>query len=379
MSGLQIAAVAGEASGDLLAAPVLQALRQHRPEIEAVGIGGPRMQAAGLQAWWPSERLAVNGYGDVLRRLPELLHIRGALRRRLLARPPAVFVGVDAPDFNLPLERKLRAAGIPVVHMVSPSIWAWRRERIELIREAVDHMLCVFPFEPAVYADTGVKASYIGHPLAQIIPQQPDQPDSRRHLGLPEQGRVLAVLPGSRAGEVRLLAEPFIAAAAELHRRHPLAAVAVPVAHAGLRPALENAAKQHAQLPLRLIDGQSHAVLAACDLALVASGTATLECALFKRPMVIGYRVSALSAWMMRGRNYLPDIGLPNILAGQRIVPELVQEDCTPPALAAALAGWIEQPARAEALRARFAEMHRELTRDTARLAAEAILAAARI
>lgn len=378
MTTAALAFVAGEASGDLLAAHVLRALYARSPGLRTTGIGGPGMQAEGFDAWWPSERLAVNGYADVIMRLPELLWIRRSLRKRLIAAPPAAFVGVDAPDFNLQLERRLRQAGIPVVHMVSPSIWAWRRERIEIIREAVDHMLCIFPFEPAIYADTGVRASYIGHPLAEVIPLEPDLAAARQSLGLPARGMVLAVLPGSRRGEVRHLIQPFLAAAALLAGRVGVSAIVVPIAHPGLRPLVEQAAAEHPDLPLHLIDGQSHAAMAACDLALVASGTATLECALFKRPMVIAYRMSALSWRMMSGRGYLPDVGLPNILAGERLVPELLQHDCTPQSLADAASALLESPERLRRLRERFLDMHHSLRRDTAALAAQAILDTAR-
>ena len=374
MSAGTLAFVAGESSGDLLAGHVLRALHQRAPELLTLGIGGPRMQEAGLDAWWPSERLAVNGYADVLARLPELLWMRRRLRQRLLADPPAVFVGVDAPDFNLQLERRLRRAGIPVAHLVSPSIWAWRRERIDLIRQAVDHMLCVFPFEPAIYADTGVKATYIGHPLAEVIPLEPDREAARLALGLPRQGHCLAVLPGSRRAEVKHLLASFLGAAALLVQRGLMAQVVVPIAHPGLRQLVLQAAAQYPDLPLHLVDGQSHQVMAACDLALVASGTATLECALFKRPMVIGYRLSALSYRLMVGRGYLPDVGLPNILAGERLVPELLQHDCTPQALADAAADLFERPAVLRQLQDRFHDMHLSLRRDTAALAAQALL-----
>ena len=374
MSAGTLAFVAGESSGDLLAGHVLRALHQRAPELLTLGIGGPRMQEAGLEAWWPSERLAVNGYADVLERLPELLWMRRRLRQRLLADPPAVFVGVDAPDFNLQLERRLRRAGIPVAHLVSPSIWAWRRERIDLIRQAVDHMLCVFPFEPAIYADTGVKATYIGHPLAEVIPLEPDREAARLALGLPRQGHCLAVLPGSRRAEVKHLLAPFLEAAALLVQRGLMTQVVVPIAHPGLRPLVLQVAAQYPDLPLHLVDGQSHQVMAACDLALVASGTATLECALFKRPMVIGYRLSALSYRLMVGRGYLPDVGLPNILAGERLVPELLQHDCTPQALADAAADFFERPAVLRQLQDRFHDMHLSLRRDTAALAAQALL-----
>ncbi|MGC9183892.1 MAG: lipid-A-disaccharide synthase [Thiomonas sp.] len=374
MASGTLAFVAGESSGDLLASHVLHALHARAPDMRMAGIGGPHMQAAGFDAWWQSERLAVNGYADVLARLPELLLMRRKLRLRLTARPPAVFVGVDAPDFNLQLERRLRQVGVPVVHMVSPSIWAWRRERIDLIRQAVDHMLCVFPFEPAIYAETGVKATYIGHPLAEVIPLDPDRGAARRALGVSADAQVLAVLPGSRRAEVRHLIAPFLGAAALLVQRGLASSVVVPIAHPSLKPMVLQAAAAHPTLPLVLIDGQSHVAMAACNLAIVASGTATLECALFKRPMVIGYRMSALSWRMMSGRGYLPDVGLPNILAGTRLVPELLQHDCTPEALAQAANGLLDDAAQQRRLHDRFMEMHLSLRRDTAALAAQAIL-----
>ena len=374
MASRTLAFVAGESSGDLLASHVLQALHHHAPDLHMAGIGGMHMQAVGFDAWWQSERLAVNGYADVLARLPELLLMRRRLRQRLIAQPPAVFVGVDAPDFNLQLERRLRQARIPVVHMVSPSIWAWRRERIDLIRQAVDHMLCIFPFEPAIYADTGVRATYIGHPLAEIIPLDPDREAARRVLGLPADGQVLAVLPGSRRSEVHHLIAPFLGAATLLVQRGLADSVVVPIAHPGLKPLVQQAAAAFPGLPLVLVDGQSHAVMAACDLAVVASGTATLECALFKRPMVIGYRMSALSWRMMSGRGYLPDVGLPNILAGKRLVPELLQHDCTPETLAQAAGDLMHNTAQQRHLQERFMDMHLSLRRDTAALASQVIL-----
>ena len=331
------------------------------------------MQAAGFEAWWSSERLAVNGYADVLTRLPELLLMRRRLRQRLLAAPPAVFVGVDAPDFNLHLERRLRQAGIPVAHLVSPSIWAWRRERIELIRQAVDHMLCIFPFEPALYAETGVRATYIGHPLAEVIPLEPDRAAARRQLGLNAEGTVLAVLPGSRRAEVKHLIAPMLAAAAQLVRSGRVTQIALPVAHPGLKPLVLQAAQAYPALPLHWVDGQSHAAMAACDLALVASGTATLECALFKRPMVIGYRLPWLSWRLMKDRGYLPWVGLPNILAGEGLVDELLQQGCTGEALARHAGQLLDDAPRRDRLRQRFSEMHASLLRPTAALAAQAI------
>ena len=373
MESPEVALVAGEPSGDLLGSHVVAELLRRLPGLHCAGIGGQRLREAGLRAWWNSERLAVNGFAAVLPRLPELLWIRRRLRQRLLRRPPRVFVGVDAPDFNLALEARLRAAGIPVVHMVSPSIWAWRRERMQGIERAVDHLLCVFPFEPRLYAGTRVRASYIGHPLAEVIPQHPDAAAARQRLGLgAPAGGVLAVLPGSRAGEVQQIAGPFFDAAARLQRQRAMSVV-VAAAHAGLLPQLRRAAARHPGLRLHWVVGDSHAVLQACDLALVASGTATLECALFKRPMVIGYRLPWLSWRLMKDRGYLPWVGLPNILAGEGLVDELLQQGCTGEALARQAGKLLDDAPRRDRLQQRFSEMHASLLRPTAALAAQAI------
>ncbi len=371
---MRYAMVAGEPSGDLLASHVLAALRAHDTQAVFGGIGGPRMRAQGFDAWWNAERLAVNGFAAVLPRLPELLWMRGALRRRILRERPSAFVGIDAPDFNLGLERALRAHGIPTVHFVSPSIWAWRRERLAGIASAVDHMLCVFPFEPDLYAGTRVRATYVGHPLAEVIPVHPDAAAARAALGLTKNARVIAVLPGSRVGEVHQIAPAFLAAATLLQQREG-ARIVIPVAQPGVNAALRAAAP--AELDALWLDGQSHLAIEACDAALVASGTATLECALFKRPMVIGYRLPALSWRMMKKRSYLPWVGLPNILAGSAVVPELLQDACTATALADAVAGLLDDTPRCDALRARFDALHAALLRPTARLCAEAIAEAA--
>ena len=373
-----IAMVAGEPSGDLLASHVLSALHAAEPGLACAGIGGARMQEQGFTAWWPTERLAVNGYAQVLPRLPELLWIRRRLRLRVLRQAPAAFVGVDAPDFNLGLERHLRSAGIPTVHLVSPSIWAWRRERLQSITQAVDHMLCVFPFEPELYKGTRVRATYIGHPLAEVIPEQPDQQAARALLGLEGTAKVLAVLPGSRAGEVAQIGPSFLGAAALLQQRHGVR-VLLPVAQEGLMPALRRQLRDVPALDIQLLAGQSHLAMAACDIALVASGTATLECALFKRPMVIGYRLPALSWRMMAGKGYQPWIGLPNILAREFLVPELLQDACTPRALADEAEALLHDSQRQRHLRACFSEMHAQLRRPTASLAAQAILESARL
>ena len=373
-----VAMVAGEPSGDLLASHVVAQLRRAHPQLHCAGIGGERMRAAGFEAWWNSERLAVNGFAAVLPRLPELLRMRASLRRRLLAQPPGVFVGVDAPDFNLALEARLREQGIPTVHFVSPSIWAWRRERIHRIEAAVDHLLCVFPFEPALYEGTRVRATYIGHPLAEVIPLRPDAAAARGRLGLGDDAGagVLALLPGSRAGEVRHIAPAFLDAAARMQRERGLVVLAA-VAHDGLLPALRRQARAWPELQLRWVVGDSHTVLEACDLALVASGTATLECALFGRPMVIGYRLPWLSWRLMKDRGYLPWVGLPNILAGEGLVDELLQQDCEGGALAARALALLDDAPRRERLRERFAALHEQLLRPTAALAAQAIAQAA--
>ena len=373
----ELAMVAGEASGDMLAAHVLHALRDLRPQWRAAGIGGAAMQREGLSSWWPLERLAVNGFAAVLPRLPELLWMRASLRRRLLREPPAVFVGVDAPDFNLALEQGLRDAAIPTVHFISPSIWAWRRERIHRIERAVDRLLCVFPFEPQLYAGTRVHASYIGHPLAEVVPLQPDRGAARAALGLDDAAPVIAVLPGSRRGEVQHIGAAFLGAAAQLQRRRG-ARIVVPVAQPQLAPLLQRQAQAWPQLQVHWLDGGAQQALAACDAALVASGTATLECALFKRPMVIGYRLPALSWWLMKDRGYLPWVGLPNILAGASLVPELLQHACTPTALADALLAQLDDAPRCAELHERFTAMHEQLRRPTAQLAAQAIAEVAR-
>lgn len=372
--------VAGEASGDLLAAGVIAELRQRAPELCCAGVGGDRMIAAGFDAWAHVRELSVRGYAEVLRHLPRLLKLRRTLAQRLLAEPPAVFVGVDAPDFNLGLEERLRLRGIRVVHFVSPSIWAWRSERIGQIGRAVDRMLLVFPFEQAIYDRAGIAATYVGHPLAGMIPTVPDAAAARARLGMAADGAVVALLPGSRADEVRHLGTVFLAAAELLCRRDAGLRFVLPVADTGLRKMLLAmlAAAPGAAERLTLVDGRSHDCLEAADAVLVASGTATLETALYKRPMVIAYRMPRLSAWLMRRKGQIPWVGLPNILAGELLVPELLQERATPEALADALWAQLNDSELRARLERRFASMHEELRRDTASLAAEAILEVAR-
>lgn len=373
----RLAMVAGEASGDLLAAAMLSACRGRWPGLQAMGIGGPAMLAQGFEAWWPQSRLAVRGYVEVLPRLRELLAMRRALAQRLLAQPPDVFMGVDAPDFNLDLEVALRERGVPTVHFVSPSFWAWRAGKIDKLRRAAGHVLCIFPFEPELLQAHGVPATYVGHPLAQVIPMQPDRVAARRVLGLPEQARVLALLPGSRTSELKYIAPRFLQAARLLLAERPELQLVLPALPALREAAQALVAAAGLQGRVMVTQGQSHQVLAACDVTLIASGTATLEAALFKRPMVIAYHMNWLSWQIMRRKKLQPWVGLPNILCQDFVVPELLQDAATPHALAAAVAQWLDDldraPQRIAQLHTRFTALHHELQRDTATLASDAI------
>ena len=378
MDAPRVAMVAGETSGDLLAGLLLDGLRTRWPRVASMGIGGPRMAERGFDAWWESEALAVHGYSlELVRRLWGIVQIRKQLRARLLAERPDVFIGVDAPDFNLGLERDLRAAGVKTVHFVCPSIWAWRPERVEKIRAAADHVLCLFPFEPELLAGHGIAATYVGHPLAQLIALEPDRAAARAELGLAQDAPVLALLPGSRSAEVGYIAAPFFAAAALVKQARPATQLIVPAVPAQ-RPRLERMAQQCGLAgQMSLVTGRSHAVLAACDVTLIASGTATLEAALFKRPMVIGYRMHPISWRLMRRKQLQPWVGLPNILCRDFVVPELLQEQATPRALADALLAWLDaprrEPERIAGLTRRFTALHQSLLRDTPRLAADAV------
>ncbi len=370
---LSFAMVAGEASGDLLAGLLIQSMRLRWPEAQGRGIGGPRMQAHGFDAWWPHEKLAVRGYVEVLRHYRSIVAIRDQLGQRLLNQPPDVFIGVDAPDFNLDLEARLKAAGIPTVHFVCPSIWAWRPERIDKICRSVDHMLCIFPFEPALLARAGVPATYVGHPLAQTIPMAPDRLAARQALSLDVQKPVVAVLPGSRLSEIEHLTPRFVQAAQLMHRQNPALQFVLP-AIPSLMPRIQALVDAQGGLPgLHVTPGQSHAVLAACDVTLIASGTATLEAALFKRPMVIGYHMNWLSWQLMKRQQLQPWVGLPNILSEDFVVPELLQDRCTPQALAQATLDWLSAPDRVDALQSKFQQLHQTLQRDTAQLSTHAI------
>ena len=378
MSAPQVAMVAGEASGDLLAGLVLDGLRTRWPDLQSSGIGGPQMAQRGFHAHWPSERLAVHGYSiEVFKRLAGLLRMRKQLRERLLHERPDVFIGVDAPDFNLRLEAALKAQGIPTVHFVCPAIWAWRADRVEKIRRAADHVLCIFPFEPELLAQYGVSATYVGHPLANVIPLEPDKAAARHELGLAADARVVAILPGSRKSEIEYLALRFFQAAALMQRAYPAMQFVVP-AVVSLHARIEAIAAEAGMAGrIQIVAGQSHAVLAACDATLIASGTATLEAALFKRPMVIAYNMHWLSWKLMQRKQLQPWVGLPNILSGEFVVPELLQDQASPHALAHAMLQWFDamdrEPAKIAALQDRFLAMHHTLKRDTSTLATDAI------
>ena len=376
MPNPHVAMVAGEASGDLLAGLVLDGLRARWPDMQSSGIGGPQMVARGFDALWPSDRLAVHGYSiEVFKRVAGLLRMRAQLRDRLLHERPSVFIGVDAPDFNLGLETALKEGGIRTVHFVCPSIWAWRAERVEKIRRAADHVLCIFPFEPALLAQHGIDATYVGHPLANVIPMQPDRLAARQKLGLAPDDTVVAILPGSRQSEVKYLALRFFQAAALIQRSHPAIKFVVPAVPT-LRARIEAlVAEAGMSGRITVVTGQSHTVLAACDVTLIASGTATLEAALFKRAMVIAYNMHWLSWKLMQRKQLQPWVGLPNILCGDFVVPELLQEAATPQALADATVQWLAPggSARMAALEARFTALHHTLQRDTAQLATDAI------
>ena len=373
-----VAMVAGEASGDLLAGLMLGGLRERWPQLTSMGIGGPQMVRHGFEAWWPHHKLSVHGFGwEVLRRYREIVGIRKQLQTRLMEQRPDVFIGVDAPDFNLDLEHNLRAQGIKTVHFVCPSIWAWRPERVEKIRASVDHVLCIFPFEPELLASHSIAATYVGHPLANVIPLEPDKTAARAALGLDASDRVLALLPGSRSSEIQHLALGFFQAAALVKQAQQAIKLIVPAVPA-LRSAIERAAAQAGVLDkVQIVNGQSHTVLAACDVTLIASGTATLEAALFKQPMVIAYRMGWLSWQIMRRKQLQPWVGLPNILCRDFIVPELIQDRATPQALANAVLQWLDdldrQPAKMTALQQQFVTLHRSLRRDTSTLATDAI------
>jgi lipid-A-disaccharide synthase len=373
---MRIAMVAGEASGDQLAGHLMEALRRYVPQARFYGIGGPKMQAAGFDALWQSEILAVNGLYEVLRHYRELSGIRKRLARRLISDRPDVFIGIDAPEFNLGLEARLKRKGIPTVHYVSPSIWAWRGGRIKTIGESVSQILALFPFEPALYRGRGIQVSYVGHPLADQLPIVVDRVAAREKLEVPQDRLVFALLPGSRQSEVARLASTFVETAKQLDRRFAKVLFLVPLISRQSREMFERI--RHTadadELPMRILFGHAQDAMAASDAVLVASGTATLEAALLKRPMVIAYKVAPISAFLFRHMGYLPYVGLPNILAGRFVVPEFLQEDVTPDNLAQALGNLVCDKETCARLTSLFTDMHHELRQNTAERAAQAIL-----
>jgi len=368
--------VAGEASGDLLGSQLIFALRELVPDLRVVGIGGPRMEAAGMEVWFPLEKLAVRGYFEVLRHFLEIVGIRRKLRRRLIADPPEVFVGIDAPDFNLDLERGLKAHGIPTVHYVSPAIWMWRKERLHKIKRAVSKMLTLFPFEVDIYRQAGVDVAFVGHPLTDMLDQVPRDAAAREQLKLPAAVPVIALLPGSRQSELQYMADLFIQTAKLIHVKLPEAQFLVPLTTRETRAMFETALYRNEAegLPLTIMFGHAQDAMAAADVVLVASGTATLEAALLCKPMVIAYKMPKASYWLLKGKGYLPYYGLPNILARDFVVPELIQDDATAPNLAQAILNLLGDVAVRERTTRRFAEMSASLSRGAARQAALAVL-----
>ncbi|WP_350404889.1 lipid-A-disaccharide synthase [Pseudomonas sp. W17] len=369
MSTLRIALVAGEASGDILGGGLMRALKAQHPAVEFIGVGGPLMEAEGLISYFPMERLAVMGLVEVLGRLRELLARRKKLIQTLIAEKPDVFIGIDAPDFTLNIELKLRQAGIKTVHYVSPSVWAWRQKRVLKIREGCDLMLTLFPFEARFYEEKGVPVKFVGHSLADAIPLEADRAAARAELGLPE-GPLVALMPGSRGGEVGRLGALFLDAAQRLRAMRPGVRFIMPCASPERRVQLEQLLANR-DLPLTLLDGQSHKALAACDAVLIASGTATLEALLYKRPMVVAYRLAPLTFWILKRMVKSPYISLPNLLAQRLLVPELLQDDATADALAQTLSPLIEG---GEEQTRGFDEIHRTLRRDASNQAAQAVL-----
>ncbi len=371
-----IGIVAGEASGDALASHLMAALKLVRPGVEFIGIGGPKMQSVGMQVLFPMEKLAVFGYVEVLRHYREITGIRRQLRAYFLANKPDLFIGVDAPDFNLDLELTLKRHGIPTIHYVSPSIWAWRGERINKIKRAVSHMLALFPHEPKLYQDAGVPVTYVGHPLADLLPERPNREAVRETMRIPLNGKVFAFLPGSRQSEVKQLAGLYIETARLVLQDLPDARFLVPLASRETRTIFEQVIYdcEAEQLPISLLFGHAQDAMIAADMVLVASGTATLECALLKRPMVITYRLKSMTWRMMKRKSYLPYFGLPNILCGKFVVPEIMQDDATPENLSQALLNLLNDQDAVHQLEQTFTELHQTLRQNTAQKAAAAIL-----
>jgi len=376
-AAVRIALVAGEASGDLLGGHLIAALKQQLPGAVFYGIGGPRMQAQGMDCWWPMGKLSVMGYWDALKHYREISGIRRQLKKRLLDLRPDIFIGIDAPDFNLGLETALKQAGVPTVHYVSPSIWAWRGGRIKKIGRAVKRVLALFPMEPQLYQKAGIPVSYVGHPLADIIPLKTSRQEVREKLALPRDYPTFALLPGSRRGELETMGDLFVQTAKLIRERYqPEAVFVVPLATRETRLQFEAAIyRQHAaDIPFRLLFGHAQDAVGAADVALIASGTATLEAALVKRPMVITYKIAKFSYWLMKRMAYLPYVGLPNVLCGRFVVPEILQDEATPENLAEALVKLYEDKENAAAIETAFTDLHLQLRQNTAEKAARAVI-----
>lgn len=373
--------LAGEASGDFIASLVIPEVAKRMDGAPQYGVGGDKMRAVGFRAWYDVRELSVRGYMEVLTHLPRLLSLRKDLITRFGDSMPQVFVGVDAPDFNLGVEEKLRRRGIPTVHFVSPSIWAWRPERIQNIRRAVDHMLLVFPFEEEIYRKAGIPATFVGHPLAGIIPMEPDTMGARQHFGLPDDGLpVITVMPGSRVDEVKGCGPVFFEAVERLLQRQGDAHVLIPAIDEQARSNILCVASLYPRLAqaMQVVVGESHRTMEAADAVLVASGTAALECALFKKPMVVGYKMPAITGMIMQKKALIHCVSLPNILLGENVVPEFLQYFCEPDAISHALDDAINNEARRKMLVERFSAMHESLRADTANLAADVIVGMAR-
>jgi lipid-A-disaccharide synthase len=371
-----IGIVAGEPSGDLLGAHLMRAILAQRPNVRFVGIGGPKMEAAGAEVLFPMEKLAVRGYVEVLRHYWEIAGIRRKLRDRLLRDPPALFIGVDAPDFNLGLELDLKRAGIPTVQYVAPAVWAWRRERVQTVKHAVSTLLTLFPFEARIFEKEGVSVRYVGHPLADMLEELPTVESVREELRIATHIPVVAMLPGSRVSELENMAELFIRTAVKLNEAMPGLRILVPFASRTTKELFETALARVSpeELNLTMMTGHSLEAMAAADAVLVASGTATLEAALLKRPMVVTYKVSRLSFWVLKHRAYQPFLGLPNILAGEQVVPELVQDAATPESLSEALLTLMNDDEVREKLDGKYEAMRRALRQNTAEKAAAAVI-----
>ncbi|OGV75715.1 MAG: lipid-A-disaccharide synthase [Methylotenera sp. RIFCSPLOWO2_02_FULL_45_14] len=373
---VRIGIVAGEASGDLLGSHLMQALKQKRADIEFVGIAGPKMMREGALSLFPIERLSVRGYVEVIKHLWGLLKLRRQLLNHFLSNPPDIFIGIDAPDFNFWLEKKLKNKGIKTIHYVSPSIWAWRKNRIKKIKKAVTQVLALFPFEPALYQDENIPVSYVGHPLADMLPMEPDVAGAREILKLEDSALVVAMLPGSRQSEVQAHADLFVQTAKRIYANHPNAVFLVPLITRETRQIFElTVFNEPESLPIQLLFGHAHDVMEAADVVIVASGTATLEAALLKKPMVITYRMSKLSWQLLKRMRLQPYVGLPNILAGKLIVPELLQDDATPEKLAEAALMLIADKTKLAEIKTAFTAIHHSLRQNTAEKAATAILA----